>query len=153
MGSLAELGVANVASPGCLRPCYRSFGYIAQLAERPAVNREVVGSLRKLGVASVTSPGCLRPPLYPLFQDSGGGRASASYAEGYGIPRRARSRKHGIPRMPATCSWDYYLIILIERFSNLSTTGLYTMELISNTIYMRKGISLLITWYKKRNEY
>ena len=42
--------------------------------------------------------------------------------------------------MPATRFWDYYLIILIEQFSNLSTTGLYTMELISNTIYMRKGI-------------
>ena len=51
------------------------------------------------------------------------------------------------PRMPATRFWDYYLIILIERFSNLSTTGLYTMELIYNTIYMRKGIGLLITWY------
>ena len=76
-----------------------------------------------------------------------GGRASVSYAEGYGIPRRARSRKHGIPQMPATRFWDYYLIILIEQFSNLSTTGLYTMELIYNTIYMRKGIGLLITWY------
>ena len=150
-------------SPGHHAPHQQHQCGIVQLVERLTLTQEVAGSspataaldtwLNWQSARLLTGRLWVQVPLYPLFQDSGGGRAPASYAEGYGIPRRARSSKHGIPRMPATRSWDYYLIILIERFSNLSTTGLYTMELISNTIYMRKGISLLITWYKKRNEY
>ena len=31
----------------------------------------------------------VRVPLCPLFQDGVGGRASASYAEGYGIPSQS----------------------------------------------------------------
>ena len=73
-------------SGGCrFESCYRSFGYVAQWQ-----------SIRLL-----TEGLWVRVPPYPLFQDSGGGRAPASYAEGYGIPRRARSSKRGIPQMPA----------------------------------------------------